>query len=93
MSNTINLILKVWRQKGPKAEGKFETYHARDIDKNASFLEMVDIVNEDLIKSGVDPISFDHDCREGICGSCGAVINGKAHGFKKRHDIMSITYT
>ena len=83
MSNTINLILKVWRQKGPKAEGKFETYHARDIDKNASFLEMVDIVNEDLIKSGVDPISFDHDCREGICGSCGAVINGKAHGFKK----------
>lgn len=83
MNNTLNLTLKVWRQNGPKAKGRFDIYYAQNIDENASFLEMIDIVNEDLIRNGVDPISFDHDCREGICGSCGAVVNGKAHGFKK----------
>jgi len=79
-STTINLTLKVWRQPGPDAEGRFETYKAPDISTDASFLEMLDIVNERLILEGVEPIAFDHDCREGICGSCGAVVNGQPHG-------------
>ncbi|MBI3601913.1 MAG: succinate dehydrogenase/fumarate reductase iron-sulfur subunit [Candidatus Omnitrophica bacterium] len=80
MANKINLILKVWRQKNQESQGRFETYKALDIDTDMSFLEMLDVVNESLTKSGVDPIAFDHDCREGICGTCGAVINGQAHG-------------
>jgi succinate dehydrogenase / fumarate reductase iron-sulfur subunit len=76
----VNLTLRVWRQAGPRAEGRFETYQARDISPNASFLEMLDVVNEELIENGRSPIAFDHDCREGICGACGMMINGVAHG-------------
>ena len=80
MSKKINLTLKVWRQKNSKTKGNFETYIANDIDTDASFLEMLDIVNENLLKDNKDPIAFGHDCREGICGTCGAVVNGEAHG-------------
>ncbi len=80
MSNKINLTLKVWRQKNSESHGKFEIYQAKDIDTDMSFLEMLDVVNEQLTKLGIDPIAFDHDCREGICGTCGAVVNGQAHG-------------
>lgn len=76
----INLTLKVWRQKGPNAEGKLETYEAKGISQSMSFLEMIDTVNDNLVRAGKDPIAFDHDCREGICGMCGAVVNGQAHG-------------
>ncbi|MDP9291521.1 MAG: succinate dehydrogenase/fumarate reductase iron-sulfur subunit [Verrucomicrobiota bacterium] len=76
----MNLTLKVWRQKNASSEGQFVDYHAREIPSDASFLEMLDIVNEGLITSGDDPIAFDHDCREGICGMCSLVINGVAHG-------------
>ena len=80
MSKKINLTLKVWRQKNTQSRGAFEIYDAKDIDTDMSFLEMLDVVNERLTKEGKDPISFDHDCREGICGMCGAVINGEPHG-------------
>ena len=80
MSQKINLTLKVWRQKNTQMSGKFEIYKADGIDTDMSFLEMLDVVNERLTKDGKDPIAFDHDCREGICGMCGAVINGQAHG-------------
>jgi succinate dehydrogenase / fumarate reductase iron-sulfur subunit len=80
---TINLKLKVWRQKNSQREGAFEIYDAQNISTDASFLEMLDYVNEQLIKTGKDPIVFDHDCREGICGSCGFMINGNAHGPQK----------
>jgi len=83
MSKKINLTLKVWRQKNCKAKGRLETYKALDIDTDMSFLEMLDVVNEGLTKEGIDPITFDHDCREGICGTCGAVVNGQAHGSLK----------
>jgi succinate dehydrogenase / fumarate reductase iron-sulfur subunit len=76
----MNLTLKVWRQSGPKAKGRIETYDAKSIPAEASFLEMLDIVNDRLIETGGDPIQFDHDCREGICGSCSLTINGIAHG-------------
>lgn len=76
----MKLTLVVWRQSSPADPGKFETYQAHDVSSDMSFLEMLDYVNEDLIKSGKDPIEFDSDCREGICGSCGCVINGQAHG-------------
>jgi succinate dehydrogenase / fumarate reductase iron-sulfur subunit len=74
------LTLKVWRQKGPGEKGQFETIAARDISSDMSFLEMLDSVNERLTLEGRDPIAFDNDCREGICGMCGAVVNGRAHG-------------
>jgi succinate dehydrogenase / fumarate reductase iron-sulfur subunit len=80
MSETINLKLKVWRQKGPLAEGHFQSIEAQAIPKDSSFLEMLDQVNEKLVCKGEEPIAFDHDCREGICGSCGFMINGEAHG-------------
>ncbi len=76
----INLTLKVWRQKGPKDHGSLVEYQAKNVSEDASFLEMVDSVNEELISKGDEPIAFDHDCREGICGSCGFVIDGEAHG-------------
>jgi succinate dehydrogenase / fumarate reductase iron-sulfur subunit len=76
----MNLTLKVWRQSGPKAKGKIETYDARGIPMEASFLEMLDIVNTGIIEKGEEPIHFDHDCREGICGSCSLTINGIPHG-------------
>jgi succinate dehydrogenase / fumarate reductase iron-sulfur subunit len=76
----MNLTLHVWRQPSPEAGGRFVTYEARDVDRHMSFLEMLDVVNEDLIERGEEPIAFDHDCREGICGSCGMVVNGRPHG-------------
>ena len=80
MAKTMNLVLKVWRQPGPHAAGKFVRYDARNVSEHMSFLEMLDVVNEQLIEEGEDPIAFDHDCREGICGTCGMVINGQPHG-------------
>jgi succinate dehydrogenase / fumarate reductase iron-sulfur subunit len=79
-AKTLNLTLKVWRQKGPKDQGRFVEYQAKNVSVDASFLEMIDAVNEDLISKGDQPIAFDHDCREGICGACGFVIDGEAHG-------------
>jgi len=76
----LNLTLKVWRQANTDATGHIETYDAKDIPTTASFLEMLDIVNEGIIDSGGDPIVFDHDCREGICGMCSLTINGRPHG-------------
>jgi len=83
MSGNMNLTLKVWRQKNTKSSGKFETYPAKNVSPDMSFLEMLDVVNEDLIKDGKEPIAFDHDCREGICGMCSMYINGRAHGPNK----------
>jgi succinate dehydrogenase / fumarate reductase iron-sulfur subunit len=83
VSRTITLTLKVWRQGGPEAKGKLETHTARDISTDMSFLEMLDVINEQLTLEGREPIAFDHDCREGICGTCGAVVNGRAHGPEK----------
>lgn len=78
--STMNLNLKVWRQKNSKTEGRFESYQVSDISTEMSFLEMIDVLNEKLIKDGGDPIAFDHDCREGICGMCSMVIDGRPHG-------------
>ena len=79
----MNLTLKVWRQDGPADAGRFETYQATDVKDEMSFLEMLDVVNENLIADGHEPITFDSDCREGICGTCGLMINGQAHGPQK----------
>ena len=76
----MNVKLRVWRQKDPQSAGRFVGYEAKDINPNMSFLEMLDVVNEDLTKRGEEPIAFDHDCREGICGMCSCVINGEPHG-------------
>ena len=84
MSHDMNLTLQVWRQKDAKAEGGFQTINAKAISPDMSFLEMLDVVNEEIIKDGKDPIAFDHDCREGICGTCSMVINGRPHGPKER---------
>lgn len=79
----MNLTLKVWRQKDGSTPGKFVTYKAEEISPDMSFLEMLDVVNEDMVKRKEDPIQFDHDCREGICGMCSLVINGEPHGPKR----------
>jgi succinate dehydrogenase / fumarate reductase iron-sulfur subunit len=76
----MNLTLKVWRQANAEAKGKMETYSIADVSPDMSFLEMMDVLNEQLITKGVDPVAFDHDCREGICGMCSMFINGEAHG-------------
>ncbi len=81
--SSINLTLKIWRQENSDALGSLETYNLDDVHTDMSFLEMLDILNEKLTKEGKDPVAFDHDCREGICGMCGAVINGVAHGPEK----------
>ena len=84
MSNgNMNLTLKVWRQKNAQTDGKFVTYKADGISPDMSFLEMLDVVNESLVHKGEDPIYFDHDCREGICGMCSLYINGHPHGPKR----------
>ncbi|MDR2697801.1 MAG: succinate dehydrogenase/fumarate reductase iron-sulfur subunit, partial [Holophagales bacterium] len=80
----LNLTLKVWRQKNARDEGRFETYQAKKISTEMSFLEMLDVINEELLKDGQEPIAMDHDCREGICGTCGIVINGRPHGPRER---------
>lgn len=79
-SKTINIKLKVWRQKNAKEKGRFEKYELNDISTDSSFLEMMDVLNEKLVNKGEDPVAFDHDCREGICGMCSLFINGRAHG-------------
>lgn len=78
----MNLTLKVWKQKNNKTEGSLETYPVKDISPDMSFLEMFDVLNEQLISTGKEPIAFDHDCREGICGMCSMFINGRPHGPK-----------
>ena len=83
MSGNMNLTLKVWRQKNESTRGKFYTYEAKDISDDMSFLEMLDVVNDELTRKGEDPIYFDHDCREGICGMCSLHINGRPHGPKQ----------
>jgi succinate dehydrogenase / fumarate reductase, iron-sulfur subunit len=80
MSRTMSLVLNVWRQKSAGAPGQFVRYEAKNVSDHMSFLEMLDVVNEELIAKGDDPIAFDHDCREGICGMCGVVIDGVPHG-------------
>jgi succinate dehydrogenase / fumarate reductase, iron-sulfur subunit len=84
MTESMNIKLKVWRQAGPKAQGRFETYTVPDVNPHMSFLELLDVLNEQLIKSDQDPVAFDYDCREGICGSCGVVVDGVAHGPQRR---------
>jgi len=76
----MNFTLEVWRQKSRNDQGAFVSYTVRDIAPEASLLEMLDVLNQDLVKKGEDPVAFDHDCREGICGSCGLMVNGRAHG-------------
>ena len=76
----MNLTLKVWRQSGPKDSGQFETHLIEEVSEDSSFLEMMDQLNEQLLENGIEPIAFDHDCREGICGMCSLTINGFAHG-------------
>lgn len=76
----MNLKLNVWRQPSPHAQGRMESYDAPDVSPDMSFLEMLDVVNERLLKEGKDPIAFEHDCREGICGSCSMMVNGRPHG-------------
>ena len=80
MADTIRLNLKVWRQNGPKDSGRLEDFPNVEVSTHASFLEMLDVVNESLVAQGKEPIVFAHDCREGICGTCGFMINGQAHG-------------
>jgi len=87
-TKTLNLI--VWRQAGPDKPGRFETYIAKNITDHHSFLEMLDVVNEELIKEGKEPIVFDHDCREGICGVCSQVINGVPHGGRERTTVCQL---
>ena len=80
MSGNMKLNLRIWRQKDAAAEGAIETFELEGVSPDMSFLEMLDILNEKLIGEGTDPVAFDHDCREGVCGSCGAVVNGQVHG-------------
>jgi len=80
MEKTINITLKVWRQNGPKEKGRFETYKLDKVSIDSSFLEMIDMVNEQLVNENKEPVAFDHDCREGICGMCSLYINGRPHG-------------
>ena len=76
----LNLTLKIWRQKNNKSKGQFETYKLSDVSTDSSFLEMLDMLNEQLVNNGSEPVAFDHDCREGICGMCSLYINGRPHG-------------
>src|SRR5207342_744556 len=87
---TINLKLKVWKQKNSNDRGSFETYEAKNISTEMSFLEMFDVLNERLIREGQDPIAFDHDCREGICGMCSMVVDGKPHGPWKANTVCQL---
>lgn len=82
-SSNMTIHLKIWRQKNTESKGGFQTYTLDSVNEHMSFLEMLDVLNEELIKKGDDPVEFDYDCREGICGSCNLVINGRAHGPKR----------
>ncbi|MBI5056412.1 MAG: succinate dehydrogenase/fumarate reductase iron-sulfur subunit [Nitrospirae bacterium] len=86
----MNLTLFIWRQKGPDEKGRLEQYEAKNISAEMSFLEMLDVVNEGLIKNGKEPVAFDHDCREGICGMCSQVINGVPHGPKEKTTVCQL---
>lgn len=83
MSEGLNLTLKIWRQNDQNTKGKLVTYNIKAINPDASFLEMIDVLNEQLVEKGEDPVAFDHDCREGICGTCAMMINGQGHGPEK----------
>jgi len=87
---TINLTLKIWRQPRPDAEGSFQTLETGPVSTDMSFLEMLDVVNERLLLAGEEPVAFDHDCREGICGMCGAVVNGEPHGPEARTTLCQL---
>ena len=87
---SMNLTLKVWRQRNSQDTGNFETYAVKDVSEEMSFLEMFDVLNERLIREGKDPIAFDHDCREGICGMCSMVIDGKPHGPWKANTVCQL---
>ena len=91
MSSNLNLTLKVWRQGDASEKGAFETYQLSDVSPDSSFLEMLDQLNEQLIQEGKMPVTFEHDCREGICGSCGFMINGQAHGLSAVRPSVSST--
>jgi succinate dehydrogenase / fumarate reductase, iron-sulfur subunit len=80
MEKNINVTLKVWRQKNAREKGRFETFQVKDISTDSSFLEMMDVLNEQLVREEKEPVAFDHDCREGICGMCSLYINGRPHG-------------
>ncbi len=86
----MQLTLKVWRQKSRDDKGNFVIYELNNVDEHASFLEMFDVLNDGLIAEGQDPVAFDHDCREGICGSCSMVINGRPHGPLKATAIFQL---
>ena len=88
--DTISITLEVWRQEGPQDPGHFESIAVHDVDTRSSFLEMLDFVNEKRILDGQEPIEFDNDCREGICGTCGAVVNGIAHGHRKAETLCQL---
>ena len=88
--STLNLTLHIWRQRDAKAPGKLVTYQVKDVSTHASFLEMLDILNEQLTARGEEPVAFDHDCREGICGSCDMVVNGYAHGPQKATTVCQL---
>jgi succinate dehydrogenase / fumarate reductase iron-sulfur subunit len=92
MGKLLNLKLKVWRQDDAEDRGRFEEYDADGVDTDMSFLEMLDVVNERLIEDGKEPIAFDSDCREGICGTCSMVINGTPSWWAEGYDCLSITY-
>jgi succinate dehydrogenase / fumarate reductase iron-sulfur subunit len=86
----MRLTLHIWRQNGPQEAGGFKTYELEDVSSHMSFLEMLDVLNQELIEDGEDPVAFEHDCREGICGSCGLVINGVAHGGQRRSTVCQL---
>lgn len=90
MSHSMRIHLKVWRQAGPNAPGRFESYTVENANEHMSFLELLDVLNEQLIKEGKEPVEFDHDCREGICGSCGVVVDGVAHGPQPRTAVCQL---
>jgi len=90
MSDSLNLTLHVWRQKDAKSQGAFVSYKVKDVSTHASFLEMLDILNEQLIAKGEEPVAFDHDCREGICGMCSLMINGRAHGGQRATTVCQL---
>src|SRR5881628_2624498 len=86
----MKITLHIWRQANAKAQGKMVRYEVPNVNHEMSFLEMLDVLNEDLIAKGEDPVAFDHDCREGICGSCGAMVNGVAHGPLERTTLCQL---